>query len=429
MLHLAKPNVRGGIILRKEILVMTKINFSISAAQGRIAHEHDNRDYTPQNADKSLRDRNITIKSTEDYKSAYNDLFRDSVVAHNAKQKREDRKKSFDYYSETENGKGHEKPIYEYVFQIGNRDDLGVTDSDFDYDKWVDLKKNYKFKTASSYVQQHLNKDSKREELKKILTDVMSSLEEKYPHFHFFTIQGHDDEPGGTLHFHVAFTPVADGYKNGMPVRNSLSKALSQMGFKTDKDGYGIQKWQNEVKDTIEKAMIQAGYERQYMNNTEKHLSVYQFKLKTANEKLSTENSVLESKNKLLQEQYEHLLSESNSLLSIVNMVAKKKGEVERHEAELSEREKSLNEIERKLKSFADELNKREEKLNKHNNSPVALKSDLSEKQFKLNNKSDNQNLKSMARITREHSSDKPYRRIPDICKAEVCQDDFEMDF
>lgn len=127
---------------------MNKGSFSISATQDSVAPEHDNRYYTPRNADKSLRSRNITIKSTEDYKSAYNDLFRDSIIAYNAKQKRNDRKKSLDYYSDTLNGKDKSKPIYEYVIQIGNRDDLGVTDKDFDYDKWVDLKKNFKFKTA-----------------------------------------------------------------------------------------------------------------------------------------------------------------------------------------------------------------------------------------------------------------------------------------
>lgn len=406
-----------------------KEKFSISAAQGRIAHEHDDRDYTPRNADVSLRNRNITIKSTEDYKSAYNNLFRDSVIAYNAKQKRKDRKKSFDYYSEVENGKGHEKPIYEYVFQIGNRDDLGITDKDFDYDRWVSLKRNYKFKTASKYVHQHLNKDLKRDELKKILTDVMSGLEEKYPHFHFFTIQGHDDEPGGTLHYHVAFTPVADGYKNGMPVRNSLSRALAQMGFKSDKDGYGIQKWQNEVKDTIEKSMVQAGYERQYINNTEKHLSVYQFKLKTANEKLSSENSALESENKLLQEHYENLLSESNSLLSVVKMVVKKKGEIEQREAELNERENSLNNLESKLKDFADELNSREEKLDNLNRSLAALKWELTEKQRKMNGKPSNQskrNFQSKPTVADKPESGKAVRRMPHISYVEEYQNDFE---
>lgn len=411
---------------------MNKGSFSISATQGSVAPEHDNRDYTPRNADKSLRSRNITIKSTEDYKSAYNDLFRDSIIAYNAKQKRNDRKKSIDYYSDTLNGKDKTKPIYEYVIQIGNRDDLGVTDKDFDYDKWVDLKKNFKFKTASKYVNEHLNKDPRREELKRILTDVMSGLEEKYPKFHFFTIQAHDDEPGGTLHYHIAFSPVADGYKNGMPVRNSLTKALSQMGFKTDKEGYAIQKWQNDLKNSIENAMVQAGYERQYMNNTEKHLSVFQFKLKTENEKLSSENSALESDNKLLQEKYESLLSESQSLLSVVNMVSKRKAEIEQREEKLNERECSLDKLESKLKNFADELNEKEENLNKLNHSLNVLKEELQGKRHKTSGKPSNQNRRnfpSKPTVADKPKSGKAVRRIPDISNIEGSQNDFEIGY
>lgn len=71
---------------------MSKGKYSISVSQGRVAHDHDNRDYTPHNADRGLRNRNVIIKQTEDYKSAFNELFRDSIEAYNAKQKREDRK-------------------------------------------------------------------------------------------------------------------------------------------------------------------------------------------------------------------------------------------------------------------------------------------------------------------------------------------------
>ena len=81
---------------------MSKGKYSISVSQGRVAHDHDNRDYTPHNADRGLRNRNVIIKQTEDYKSAFNELFRDSIEAYNAKQKREDRKKSYDYYSKTD---------------------------------------------------------------------------------------------------------------------------------------------------------------------------------------------------------------------------------------------------------------------------------------------------------------------------------------
>ena len=37
---------------------MSKGKYSISISQGRVAHDHDNRDYTPHNADRGLRNRN-----------------------------------------------------------------------------------------------------------------------------------------------------------------------------------------------------------------------------------------------------------------------------------------------------------------------------------------------------------------------------------
>lgn len=390
--------------------------FSVSATQGKVAFEHDNRKYTPKNADMSLRSRNVTIKSTDDYKSAYNNLFRNSIEAYNNKQKRNDRKKSFDYYSDTLNSKGHEKPIYEYVFQIGNNDDLGVTDTEFDYNHWVDLKKNAKFKSASKYVEEHLNKDPNREKLKEILIDVMSRLENKYPKFHFFTIQAHDDEPGGTLHFHVAFTPVADNYKSGMSVRNSLSKALAQMGFKTDKEGYGIQKWQNEVKNSIEDAMVQAGYERQYMNNNERHLSVYQYKIKKANEKLTSENETLAKTNELLQGKYNNLMSDSKSLLSTVSMITKRKNELDEREELLNEREDELNEREDNYNKLDIELDKRQSELNDYFDALKAKEAELNALVSSLNRpqQTSQKNYRLSAEPQYSDKSKQP-RRLPDI--------------
>ena len=34
-----------------------------------------------------------------------------------------------------------------------------------------------------------------------------------------------------TPHLHIDYIPVAHAYKNGMEIRNSLTKALQQMGF------------------------------------------------------------------------------------------------------------------------------------------------------------------------------------------------------
>lgn len=305
---------------------MVKGAYSVSLAQGRVAHEHDMRDYQPKNADRELSSRNVVICETTDYQEAFNDIFRDSIVKYNAGQVREDRKKSLDYYSEIVHSPNKEKPIYEYVMQIGCSDDNGITDSDFDVGEWQSLKDRGKFLSASNYVKAHLNKDPRREELKGILIEQLQELQDKYPNFKFLTIVVHDDEVGGTCHAHIAFTPIAYGYKNGMEMRTSLSKALSQMGFESDGKEYPIQKWQNKVKDDIENAMVNAGYERAHLGNNEKHLSVSQFKLKCENERIAEENAYLREANK----NYEAQLAELN-----------------RRTQELDEREKKVSHLEK----------------------------------------------------------------------------------
>ena len=272
--------------------------YSISAAQGDIAPEHDRREYTPGNVDARLSANNNIIIDTPDEREAFNELFADSIEAYNAGQKRNDRKKSFDYLSEIESGKGAEKPFYEYVFQIGNRDTNGVTTSSFDEEAWKKDKKGYDIMSCA-------NNDADRLKLKEILDSEMAGLQKRYPAFHFWSVIGHDDEPNGTYHYHVRFTPVGSGYKNGMEKRCSLTKALNSMGFYTDGGDLAVMQWQNDVKDHISEAMENEGYHREYMSNEEEHASVSTFKLKKEKEKLvkEAEKAVEDAKAKIAKQQ------------------------------------------------------------------------------------------------------------------------------
>lgn len=243
------------------------MGYSISASQGRVAQYHDEReqDYTPANVDKNLsKDNKTLVKQDCSYHDAVNKLFGASVDAYNAKQTRNDRKIN-DYYQSLEDSNRKEKPVYEYVFQIGNHETNGVTSGTADEAK-----------------------------CREALDAAMEQLQDKYPNLHFLFIGSHGDEPGGTYHYHVAFTPVGTGYKNGMSERCSLTKALNAMGFKTsNEDGLAIQQWQNDVKDMIEEEMKQRGLEREYMDNTDKHLSVSAFKRKKTMESMNDKNQEL----------------------------------------------------------------------------------------------------------------------------------------
>ena len=264
--------------------------YSVSVAYDeKTAEHHDRRDYTPPNAEYGLHERNVTILNHADHVQAFNDFFAPAIDRYNAKQKRADRKKSYDYYHDLINGKegygrgkNREHPIYEYVLQIGNRDDNGITDSEFDNKHWRELKQQGKFKEAEAYVMKHLNKSEEREEIKEVLIGFAKGLEKRYPNFKFLAIELHDDEPNGTGHLHIAFTPYTTDTKKGLDTRVSLSSALRQMGFENNGDELAIQQWQNDVKDRITEEMEKAGYERQFMSNEEKRLSIPQYKRQQA---------------------------------------------------------------------------------------------------------------------------------------------------
>lgn len=358
---------------------MNKGSYSISLAQSnKIALEHDLRRYTPPNADKALSDRNIYVVKTEDIKSEFNELFREAIEEYNKNQPRDSRKKTLDYFSELTRGSQHERALYEMVIQIGNNEDNGITDNDFDVEHWQNLKQQGKFKSASQYALAHLNKSETKAELKEVLLNVAKKLPEQYPALKFWNICLHDDEVEGTAHLHVIFSPIGTGYKNGVQRRCSLSKALESMGFKTTVgNNYAITQFQNSVKDNVEKEMSLYGYARQFMNNHEKHLSVSQFKLKTENEKLlkkkdelNAEKDLLslnvrqkQAKNAELDEQARRIRTAQRQLKELQAELETKEKALAKREAELAQREKLLQDSNAVLKYREKALNKRERAL------------------------------------------------------------------
>ena len=291
--------------------------YSVSASRGPVAPDHDGRTSTPKNVEPSLTARNEVIKACPDVAAAVNDFFRAAIERYNAKQTRSDRKKSYDYYNgllSGEEGYGsgrmQEKPVYEYVLQIGNKDTNGVTDASFDAEHWKSLRKSGKADEAAKYVQQHLNTDPDREALKETLTDVGRRLQDKYPNFHVLYCYGHDDEPCGTYQLHVAFVPFISGQKTGLDTRVSLRKALKEMGF-TGNPQEGIKAWQRDVKEMIADEMAGRGYQRADMGNDNPHLSVDAFK--DQQRQLAALNSEIEAKQQVVSD-YDAAISERKAL-------------------------------------------------------------------------------------------------------------------
>ncbi len=178
----------------------------ISMPQGKGSQMHNRRDFekykvaVPDNIDQSRSHENITFVD-KDLKEAYDEIFGEALEQYNAKQKRKDRKidNYLDHLSKSKNG---EKLFYEDVLQWGKKEDFEdpVT----------------------------------RQRACSALLEYISKFEERNPNLKLIGAYIHMDEASPHLHFD--YIPVATGYKNGLAMRNSLDKAMKQMGHIPEKE-------------------------------------------------------------------------------------------------------------------------------------------------------------------------------------------------
>ena len=276
--------------------------YSISVTGDDHAENHSRRAYTPSNAERSISSENIVIYDCGNDRVAFNDFFRQSILDYNAKQKRDDRKKSLEYLEELEAGRegygrgdNKEKPFYHHVLQIGNRETLGVTTAEFDFDYWKQLKEDRNYDAAAAYVKKHLNRSEDRKQMTAVLEEVGRGLQEKYPYCRFWGISIHQDEPNGTSHLDIRYTIFTDGEKTGLGKRVSMNKGLAKMGFKSDKERTALQKFQDAIKADIQAGMEARGYERDYRDNHEKHVSTSLYQAQKDKEKAIAEKEKAEA--------------------------------------------------------------------------------------------------------------------------------------
>ena len=171
---------------------------SISMGKGSLAH--NNRKFVAENVDRSRVPDNVIYRQ-EDLKAVYHKLFDNALQEYNSRQKRKDRKIA-DYYEKIRQSR-QEKLFYEMIVQIGNRDDMGVKDSEM-----AGL-------------------------AKEILSEYMEEFQARNPNLYVFNAVLHMDE--ATPHLHMDYIPVAHGYKTGLSTRNSLAKGLQEMGIEPAK--------------------------------------------------------------------------------------------------------------------------------------------------------------------------------------------------
>ena len=173
----------------------------VSMPQGKGSQLHNRREYEkigkpiPDNIDVSKSSENITLVD-KDIKQAYQEIFGEALEKYNAKQKRADRKIE-DYCDHIKKSKNGEKLFYEDVVQWGSKEDF--------------------------------QKPEMRERAKEALVQYVKGFEERNPNLRLIGAYIHMDE--ASPHLHLDYVPVAHGYSRGLSTRNSLDRAMKEMGF------------------------------------------------------------------------------------------------------------------------------------------------------------------------------------------------------
>lgn len=190
-----KKKKKGGVLMGR-----------VSMPQGKGSQMHNRREYEqigkpiPDNIDGSKSSENIILVD-KDIREAYREIFGEALEKYNSKQKRADRK-IVDYLDHIQKSKNGEKPFYEDVVQWGSKDD---------------------FQTPQM-----------RERAKEALVKYVEGFEERNPNLKLIGAYIHMDE--ASPHLHLDYVPVAYGYSRGLEIRNSLDKAMKQMGFQPENE-------------------------------------------------------------------------------------------------------------------------------------------------------------------------------------------------
>ena len=241
---------------------------SISIELGKGVLDHNNRKFIAENVDRERTKNNVEYKNVP-LEDAYHILFDGALQRYNDKQKRADRK--IDNYLEHIQKSKQEKPFYEIIVQVGNRDDMGI--------------------------------GTPNERLaKRILEDYLRRFEERNPNLFVFNAVLHMDE--ATPHLHIDFIPYTTRSTRGLDTRVSMKKALEEQGFVgSGRSDTETMAWLQSEKEALSYAMQWQGVEWENQGNDRRHLSVLEYK----KEQRSKELAELEGKVEELKETADNL--------------------------------------------------------------------------------------------------------------------------
>lgn len=218
-------------------------NVSISFRIDSGVIEHNNRVFSAKNVIKEKTHDNIIYK-IESIEDKYHELFDEALAEYNAKQNRSDRK--INNYLEHIRQSKQEKPYYEIIVQIGDKDDCGVGKE---------------------------NGDAAKE----MLDEYMKDFEKRNPNMKVFNAVMHLDE--ATPHLHIDFVPICHSPNRGVPVRVSLKGALKEQGMSAESlrnSEWAV--WAKSEKSTLSEILRKHNFGVQKKNVKHSHMEVDEYK-------------------------------------------------------------------------------------------------------------------------------------------------------
>ena len=293
---------------------------TISFVKGKGSISHNNRDFIAENVDRQRTAWNVEYIK-QPIREAYDQLFGEAIAEYNAKQKRKDRKVT-DYLNDIKNSGNGEKQFYEIVVQIGKKDDTGVMDSEGNLS--VDAK-------AAS----------------EILDEYARSFQERNPNLYLFNAVLHMDE--ATPHLHLDYIPVAHGYKTKMHTRNSLTKALQEMGIapavsKTDNE---TTHWQEREREYLKGLCLERGIEVEILGVKRDNYTIPEYKAAMqATEELTAELEILNAEK---QEAESVIASVGAEIADVREEVEESKKHLDEINEQIADREKRYAVYEKKI--------------------------------------------------------------------------------
>ena len=268
----------------------------------------------------------------ENVKDVYHELFNEALARYNKKQTRSDRRID-DYYEKIRSGK-QEKPFYEIILQIGDKDNMGA-------------------KTENGQL------------AAKVLDKYMQDFQRRNPTLRVFSAYLHMDE--ATPHLHIDFVPYTTGSKRGLDIRVSLKQALSALGFKGGtRRETELNQWVAYEKEQLAAVMLEYGIEWDKKGTHEKHLSVLDFEKKErAKEVAKLEQSISDGKERLsdIQIQQRKAEQETERIRHEGEEIRQEVSELSETSNLLKEQAATLAEDKEKLLSDNEKLEKQQKKL------------------------------------------------------------------